>query len=219
MHGLNLNKGNWMRNAIKANLEAWVEKLESQQNVDGDYLDHDFFLDYKLLGVATFLKQIAFEEDDMELLAIASKAEMLVTRKIQADEEAEEEGDLLRQQQYDADERIRTACYHYFYTEPAFAVDMSKYEALIEASAKNFSDPYKLSSLRRYVEQSQVLAKLYDKVKARLLRGCDEQATPTFEDVARAFDAELPVIYRRADAHVERTIAQYAAAPAPASLG
>lgn len=208
-----------MRSAIKANLEAWVEKLESQQNVDGNYLDHDFFLEYKLLGVATFLKQIAFAGDDMELLAIASKAEILVMKKVQADEEAEHEEDLLRQQQYEADERIRKLCYHYFYTEPAFSVDMSKYEALINSSAKNFSDPYKLSSLRRYVEQSQVLAKLYDKVKARLRRGCGGQATPTFEDVARAFDAELPVIYRRADAHVERTIAQYAAASMPASLG
>ena len=88
---------------------------------------------------------------------------------------------------------------------------MSKYEVMVQDAAARFTDPYKLSSLRRYLESDQVLGRVYEKVKSRLRRTFDRVGdSPTLEEIAQAFDAELLNIYRLADAHVERTIAQYA---------
>lgn len=203
-----------MRDSIKAILQAWVSQLEVQKATETDYDDYEVFLDYKVLGAAAFLKQVAFQQDDLELLAIASKVEMQVERLIKTEEDAEEEADQERHerhlQEYEADRQIRAVCIHYFYTEPAFSVDMSKYTSMVEAASENFSDPYKLASLRRYVDEKEVLNKIFEKVKSHLRRANWGGPTPTFDEVAQAFAAELQEIYRLADAHVDRVIARHA---------
>jgi len=203
-----------MRDKIKATLQAWVSLLEVQKATEADYGEYDFFLDYKVLGVATFLKQVAYQQDDLELLAIASKVEMQVERMINAEEDAEEETERERheiwQQVSEADQLIRAICIRHFYTEPAFSVDMSKYVSMVEASSSSFSDPYKLASLRRYVDTEEVLNKIFDKVKSRLRRTNLAGLVPTFDDVSQAFGIELQEIYRLADAHVERVIMKHA---------
>lgn len=207
-----------MLDVIKATLKAWVSQLDAQRVSESNYSDeHDVYLDYKVLGVATFLKHVAYQQDDLELLAIASKVEMQVEQMILADDEEQDEAEQERQEMqqriYESDEIIRKACIHHFYTEPVFSVDMSKYEAMIQASAQRFSDPYKLSSLSRYVDREQVLARIFEKVKNRLRRTSAMCVTaPALADVVQAFETELQVIYRLADAHVERTIALYAKA-------
>ncbi|SCZ22868.1 MULTISPECIES: hypothetical protein [unclassified Pseudomonas] len=204
-----------MRESIKVTLQAWVSQLEAQRVADAEYAEDDVFLDYKVLGAATFLKQIAYEQDDMELLAIASKAEIQVKRLIEAEDEAERERLCMQEEEYEADQRIREICIHHFFIEPAFSVDMSKYEAMIEASAAGFSDPHKLASLKKYVDTAQVLNKIYDKVKSRLRRASAlNGGLPTFEEVLRAFEAELQEIYRLADAHVPKVIIRHAEAQA-----
>jgi len=119
-----------MRDSIKAILQTWVNELEAQKATETDYVEYDVYLDYKTLGAATFLKQVAYQQDDMELLALASKVEMQVERIIQAEDDAENEADQERHerhlQEYESDKQIRAICIHYFYTEPAFSVDMSK---------------------------------------------------------------------------------------------
>jgi len=42
------------------------------------------------MGIATFLKQVAYQEDDLDLLAFASKAEMQVESMIRSNEAPEE---------------------------------------------------------------------------------------------------------------------------------
>lgn len=211
-----------MKATLKAHLQSWVGRLEAQKDTGRDrhsdfdpYSDYDFFLEYKVLGIATFLKQVAYQEDDLELLAFASKAEMQVESMISANEAAEEEADREHDEQqqayYEQDERIRKACAYHFYTVPAFSVDTSKYDVMVQDAAARFTDPYKLSSLRRYLESDQVLSRVYEKVKSRLRRTFDRVGdSPTLEEIAQAFDAELLNIYRLADAHVGRMIAQYA---------
>ena len=205
-----------MRDSIKAILQAWVSQLEAQKATDTDYDDYEVFLDYKVLGAATFLKQVAFQQDDLELLAIASKVEMQVERLIKAEEDAEEEAEREQQEMWElaseADQQIRAICIRHFYTEPAFPVDMSKYVSMVEASSANFSDPYKLASLRRYVDEEQVLNKVFEKVKNRLRRTNLSGLVPTFDDVSKAFVIELQEVYRLADAHVERVIMRNAKA-------
>lgn len=168
------------------------------------------------MGIATFLKRVAYQEDDLDLLAFASKAEMQVESMICASEAAEEAADrehnAQQQEYYERDERIRKACVYHFYTVPAFSVDMSKYDKMVEGAATRFIDPYKLSSLRKYLNSDQVLGRIYEKVKSRLRCTSDLAGTsPTLDEIAQAFDVELVNIYRLADAHVARTIAQYAA--------
>ncbi|UCZ85387.1 hypothetical protein LGQ10_03435 [Pseudomonas sp. L5B5] len=211
-----------MKAALKAHLQSWMSRLEAQQDTERDrssdydpYSDYDYFLDYKVMGIATFLKQVAYQEDDLDLLAFASKAEMQVESMISANEAAEEEAyhEHNEQQQayYEQDERIRKACAYHFYTVPAFSVNTSKYDMMVQDAAARFTDPYKLSSLRRYLASDQVLSRVYEKVKSRLRSTFDRLGdSPTLEEIAHAFDAELLNIYRLADAHVERTIAQYA---------
>lgn len=211
-----------MKATLKAHLQLWMSRLEAQQDKERDrssdydpYSDYDFFLEYKVMGIATFLKQVAYQEDDLDLLALASKTEMQVESMIRDNEAAEEEADRehheQQQESYEHDERIRKACAYHFYTDAAFSVDMSKYEVMVQDAAARFTDPYKLSSLRRYLESDQVLGRVYEKVKSRLRRTFDKVGdSPTLEEIAQAFDAELLNIYRLADAHVERTIAQYA---------
>jgi hypothetical protein len=211
-----------MKATLKAHLQLWMSRLEAQQDTERDlssdydpYSDYDFFLEYKVMGIATFLKQVAYQEDDLDLLALASKTEMQVESIICANEAAEEAADREHNEQqqahYEQDERIRKACVYHFYTVPAFSVDVSKYNVMVEGAASKFTDPYKLSSLRRYLEIDQVLARVYEKVKSRLRRTFDRVGdSPTLEDIAQAFDVEMMSIYRLADAHVERTIAQYA---------
>lgn len=90
-------------------------------------------------------------------------------------------------------------------------VDTSKYDVMVEGAASRFTDPYKLSSLRRSLESDQVLGRVYEKVKSRLRRTFDRVGnSPTLEEIAQAFDVEMTNVYQLADAHVERTIAQYA---------
>lgn len=211
-----------MKATLKAHLQLWMSRLEAQQDKERDrssdydpYSDYDFFLEYKVMGIATFLKQVAYQEDDLDLLALASKSEMYVESMIRNNEAAEEEADRehheQQQESYEHDERIRRACAYHFYTDAAFSVDMSKYEVMVQDAAARFTDPYKLSSLRRYLESDQVLGRVYEKVQSRLRRTFDRVGdSPTLEEIAQAFDAELLNIYRLADAHVERTIAQYA---------
>lgn len=202
-----------MRDSIKLNLQSWISRLETQDlsEVDEEY---EFFLDYKLLGIATFLKQIAFEHDDLELLAISSKAEMQVLRMIQAEEEADRERDEVEEQAYELDRKIRDVCIHHFYTEPAFSVDMSRYEKMIEASAESFSDPYKLASLKKYIDAQQVLTKIHEKVRIRLWRASSVSVVvPTIKEVSEAFEVELSEIYRLADIHVCRVIMRYSKVP------
>jgi len=211
-----------MKATLKAHLQLWMSRLEAQQDKERDrssdydpYSDYDFFLEYKVMGIATFLKQVAYQEDDLDLLALASKTEMQVESMIRDNEAAEEEADRehheQQQESYEHDERIRKACAYHFYADAAFSVDMSKYEVMVQDAAARFTDPYKLSSLRRYLESDQVLGRVYEKVKSRLRRSFDRVGdSPTLEEIAQAFDAELLNIYRLADAHVERTIAQYA---------
>lgn len=211
-----------MKATLKAHLQTWMNRLEALQDTEHDrhsdydpYSDYDFFLEYKVMGIATFLKQVAYQEDDLDLLAFASKAEMQVESMIRDNEAAEEEADRehqeLQQESYEHDERIRTACAYHFYTVPAFSIDTSKYEVMVQDAASRFTDPYKLSSLRRYLESDQVLGRVYEKVKSRLRRTFDRVGdSPTLEEIAQAFDVEMTNIYRLADAHVDRTIAQYA---------
>ncbi|CAN7644771.1 hypothetical protein [Pseudomonas sp. LjRoot263] len=202
-----------MRDSIKATLQAWVSQLEAQKATEIDYDDYEVYLDYKVLGVATFLKQVAYQQDDLELLAIASKVEMQVERIIKAEELAEEDEERERQEMWEqvseADQQVRAICIRHFYTEPVFSVDMSRYKSMVEASSQNFSDPYKLSSLRRYVDEEQVLNKIFEKVKSRLRRAASGGPVPTIDEVSQAFEIELQEIYRLADAHVERVIARY----------
>jgi len=211
-----------MKATLKAHLQTWMSRLEALQDTEHDrhsdydpYSDYDFFLEYKVMGIATFLKQVAYQEDDLDLLAFASKAEMQVESMIRDNEAAEEEADRehqeLQKESYEHDERIRKACAYHFYTVPAFSIDTSKYEVMVQDAASRFTDPYKLSSLRRYLESDQVLGRVYEKVKSRLRRTFDRVGdSPTLEEIAHAFDVEMTNIYRLADAHVDRTIAQYA---------
>lgn len=198
-----------MRDAIKVSLQAWVSRLEAQNVNDDDDHKYDFFLDYKVLGIATFLKQIAYEHDDLELLAIASKVEMRVEQMIEEDDEADRERQDMQEEEYEADQKIRDACIHYFYTEPAFLVDMSKYETMIQASDANISDAKKLAGLRRYIDSRQVLGKICENVKSRLRRTFTGGGVPTFNEVSEAFDIELCEIYRLADIHVARVLTQH----------
>ncbi len=211
-----------MKATLKAHLQTWMNRLEALQDTEHDrhsdyepYSDYDFFLEYKVMGIATFLKQVAYQEDDLDLLAFASKAEMQVESMIRDNEAAEEEADRdhqeLQQKSYEHDERIRKACAYHFYTVPAFSIDTSKYEVMVQDAASRFTDPYKLSSLRRYLESDQVLGRVYEKVKSRLRRTFDRFGdSPSLEEIAQAFDVEMTNIYRLADAHVDRTIALYA---------
>lgn len=198
-----------MRDAIKVSLQAWASRLEAQNANDDDNHKYDFFLDYKVLGIATFLKQIAYEHDDLELLAIASKVEMRVEQMIEEDDEADRERQDTQEQEYEADQKIRNACIHYFYTEPAFLVDMSKYQTMIQTSGAIISDAKKIAGLRRYVDSQQVLGKIYEKVKNHLRRTCAVGGVPTLDKVSIAFDIELREIYRLADIHVARVLTQH----------
>lgn len=193
--------------------------MEAQKTTETDFDDYECFLDYKVLGAATFLKEVAYQQDDLELLAIASKVEMQVERLIKAEEDAEEEAERERQEMWeqvsDADKQIRDLCIRHFYTDPAFSVDMSKYVSIVEASSASFSDPYKLASLRRYVDEEQMLNKVFEKVKSRLRRTNSSGLVPTFDDVSKAFGIELEKVFRLADVHVERTIMKYAKATQP----
>jgi hypothetical protein len=209
-----------MKATLKAHLQSWVGRLEAQQDTGPSFgfrplFGLRLFLGVQGAGIATFLKQVAYQEDDLELLAFASKAEMQVESMISADEAAEEEADREHNEQqqayYEQGERIRKACAYHFYTVPAFSVDTSKYDVMVQDAAARFTDRYKLSSLRRYLESDQVLSGVYEKVKSRLRRTFDRLGdSPTLEEIAQAFDAELLNNYRLADAHVGRTIAQYA---------
>ncbi|MBI6945187.1 hypothetical protein JET76_28165 [Pseudomonas putida] len=201
-----------MRTTIMTQMQARARQFERQSDPESDLDDDDFFLDYKLLGVASFVKHVAFEHDDLELLALASKVEMQVERVLALQNEAEHERMFAQDQSYAQHERIREACIRYFYNEPAFSVDMSKYRSMIEV-AGTFSDPQKLNGLMNYIDADRVLSKIYDRVKSRLRRSTlDTGASPSFEDVSRAYNLELAEIYRLADLHVSRVLQQYAVA-------
>jgi len=201
-----------MRNTIMTTMQKWALELETQSA--GDLESHDVFLDYKLLGVASFVKNIAYEHDDVELLAVASKIEMQVERLIKTEQDALDDHSRWQHEEYEREQQIREICIQHFYTKPAFHVDMSKYQSMID-DAGAFSDARKLASLLKYIDPDRALSKIYCAVKSRLRRYTFEPGPlPSFGDVESAYKVELDEIYRLADAHVPRVLTQYTVAQA-----
>lgn len=78
------------------------------------------------------------------------QVESMISAYEAAEEEADREHNEQQQAYYEQGERIRKACAYHFYTVPAFSVDTSKYDVMVQDAAARFTDRYKLSSLRRY---------------------------------------------------------------------
>jgi phage gp36-like protein len=199
-----------MRETIKAALVETAKKFELQ--VRSELVDsaNDSFLDYKALGVAAFVKEIAYAHDDLELLAIASRLEMQVEKSIEAENTAEYEFHETQMREYEYRIQISEMCHRYSHSELAPLIDMSKYQQMVENSAPGFSDSSRLSALLKYVDPEEVLRKVISRMEGELWRNsvCD-QKMPVLEDILKVFHSELSAIYRLADGHVSRVIARY----------
>lgn len=199
-----------MREIIKTTLQQWVEQFEKQQQQAFNMEAYDFYLDSHLLGVAKFLKEIAFSLDDVELLGISTKLEMYIEKKLDEESQAGITRMLELEYNHEFRENIRKICIKYFYTEPKFTVDMSKYKAEVEQYSEFFSDPKKLTSLMKYIDEKNVLDKIYRTVKNVVLyKFISLGKPPELKDLEVEFTTQLQDTYRRADEHVYKTLARY----------
>lgn len=200
-----------MREAIKNVLEFWVDRLRSQEDHGWDNEDYDIFLPHHLLGAAKFMKDVAFEVNDLELLGAFTQIEMGLQERMRQQELEEIAEDEALDQMENDQEAIRLLCLKCFYKDSIFSVDMSKYLNMVEAVQDRFIDSYRLSSLIKYLDEDKVLSRIYEKVKSDLyVAYAAGGGMPNKDDVVKAFEARLSSVCKLADAHVASTIAKYA---------
>ncbi|MCF5889548.1 hypothetical protein [Aeromonas veronii] len=200
-----------MREIVKKTLEQWIEKFESQQRQDVSMQVYDHYLDLHLLGVAKFLKDVSFSLDDIDLLGISTKLEIYLEKKLEEEYQADMGYMLDTQKDHEFREKVRKICIEHFYTNPKFVVDMSKYQVEVGKYAANFSDSKKLSNLLKYIDEKNVLDKIYQSVKNKLSYDfLSKDILPEYKDVELEFNTQLKNTYCRADEHVYKTLQRYA---------
>jgi hypothetical protein len=193
------------RDAVLSLLTRWERALSRQWKgqLTEDEPDHDLLLDRHLVGVVLFLKSVAEETADKELL----------DRCVGLELKFREPGELV--------EAARQMCVRYFFREPLFRVDMSKHHAIVEQHAADVDDVDELRKLRNYVDEDRKLREVYEAVKARLSQplyraGFDPDVRPlTLDNLKRAVEEEIAEVHRRAEKHIAAKLAKVIAEQPP----
>jgi UTP:GlnB (protein PII) uridylyltransferase len=194
-----------MREAVIKQLDIWTEIYTHQRPED----ESDLF-GYNVEGVAMFVKQLAVNCEDMELLGKATRLELHIERKRRENRLAEEEQEQQTAHEFDFYKKVRKLCIKYFYHEPSFVIDMSKYRILVNKYATSFSDDKALARLKKYIDEKHILDTIYAGVRDSVgFTFFDMGRMPEFEDIKDAFTRSLHDVYRRADAHVVKIIAKH----------
>lgn len=194
-----------MRIIISDILLEWEERLKT---LDADNFesasDDDYFFDRQLYGAALLVKEIAFRTNDTELLGLSTKVELALKRRFDQEDRDFENYENSKARLFEAYEKIRRECIKYFYDEPIFSVDLSKYSALIEANKATVSEAT-LAGLERYLDAKKVFSKVYVATRNALQHKFASENmvyVPQIHDIREEFERQLADFYRRADSTV-----------------
>lgn len=196
-----------MKDILKNELLALRERydLEKKSWDEDESARWDSNLDRELIGIAKFIKLVAYNSSDcLELLGIATKIELDVQQDL--DQKAE---DLNLDWEYENPfphlDTARRSCITWFYDEKRFVVDMSQYRKIVDEHEKCLKKAGLYDRLVRYVDEKKVLDKIYNKVKNSLRYSSDESSL----DVTQAdelFSVALQDIYKKADLHIQKQL-------------
>ena len=152
-----------MEKYIKEELQNLQDKYYKQQNIyslDHEELyDHGSFLEYQLLGVATFVKSLAYKTDNTELLGIASKMEIDVLADIEKETDSEQHHEF--SEQFEFYEHARKLCIKLFYKENRYQVNMNEFLDILNKNKEVLQSAGFLEQLEKYINEENVLKKIY----------------------------------------------------------
>jgi hypothetical protein len=199
-----------MHDIITRLLSKWLERYYDDQDPLNDDEERDWWLDHHLMGVALFLKQVACESEDMELLGFAAKVEMILAEHFQREKEEWKADEEMREAQMEEMKRpdpVEERCRLYL-QDPSFLVDVSRYHDLIDAA--KIEDRKVLFGLYKYLDERKVLKNIKSAVISTFvyhhhLKSPDDIG---LDDIRREFDRRLTDFYRRADKTVADRIAK-----------
>lgn len=191
-----------MREAIKATLREWVDRIENQdEGHSTEWLSEDHFL-----GVAKFLKEVSFSLDDVELIGISAKLEMYLEKREKSKEREEEQWYLEQEKRSTHIDNLVSFCKKIFFGEKLFSVDLKKYYLTISESVDSLDEGTVLR-LNKYFNEEKVLYDIYNKVKNSLIMSFWEIGKlPDFKDVNPLVEVEVKNFYRRADRYLSSAI-------------
>lgn len=178
--------------------------LEKKYWIEDESARWDSNSDRELIGVAKFVKSIAYKQKYLELLGIATKIELDVQRDL--DEKIEDMNlDWEFNDPYPHADTARLSCITWFYEEKRYAVDMSKYKKIVDDNEDLLKNSGLYDRLVRYIDEKKVLDKIYNEVKHSLMHSSDH-LPPEVTQADELFSVVLQDIYRKADLHISKQL-------------
>lgn len=198
----------YMKDILQNELLALKERYELEKKFWNENEDEsarwDSDSDRELIGVAKFIKLVAYKSDCLELLGIATKIELDVQQDL--DQKIEDMNlDWVYEDPYPHADMARLSCIAWFYEENRYVVDMSKYKKIVDDNEIILKNAGLYDRLVRYVDEKKVLDKIYNEVKHSLMHSSNE-GSPDVIQADELFSVELQEIYRKADLHLQKQL-------------
>ena len=200
-----------MKELIEKELLSLYEKYTKQkaESLDEhgfyDLDNHEYFLEYQIIGVAKYVKSIAYALEDMNLLGLAAKIEINIQKNIDEDNKLYFEEMEALNSEYDFQTKIRQLCIQLFYEDNRYSVDMNKYKKIINNNESILKESGLHEKLIRYIDENKALDKIYSEVK-QILSSNYKSELPEISQIDEVFKAQKEDIYRRADKHITKQL-------------
>lgn len=180
-----------------------LENCEHFNEVGTDYNEDE------IIGIAAFVKEVAFRADNVELLGLATKLEMICAQKKDAEKEVCDQWEEMQQQEveqsYGFYREAKKICSKAFFKSNKLSVDMGKYRDLLEENEPLLTEWGGYERLHRYIDEENVLMKVYQSVKSAMAA---RTLLPTEEDVLIEYRFQVTEIYRKADMYLASQLAK-----------
>ena len=184
------------RELILTLVKGWTEHANEEKRYETRFLAE------AIKGMATHLK-------DVEVIGYATLLEDKSNELIQQEDAAWNYMDTYHDDFIERNEDIRKLCIKVFYKDEQFKPNMSKYRAILEENKGPLTKTNRYEKLSRYIDEKQVLDKIYNKIKGDLqttFSGDDSQKMPDEEYIKEAYPDYLTEIYRLANNHVKSEV-------------
>jgi hypothetical protein len=204
-----------MRVTVLQVLATWRAKLAAQDEALErgalDRRENDVWLDRHLVGVARFLKEVGHKENDVELLGLATKAEIDLSERFASARKSYQmhQEDLERENDFYED--IRELCRSLFYEQRSFRVDSSRWRQMLDERAAEIGEVGEIGQLRAYIDEKRILNDVYyGTLKAVSAHPPGEvpATLPSFDGIKAAFERTYARACGRADKHVGAKLAK-----------
>lgn len=181
------------RELILITLKALSESVDEEHRYEARFL-------------ARSVKQMAEHLKDAEVIGFATLLENETVRLIDQENEAYEE--MSNHEPFEQMDAVKQLCIKLFYKEEVFSADMSKYRKIIEENKEELVKTERYKKLKKYLDEKNVLTKIYTKMKNDLQPSFDELhfVMPDEESIKKLYPDYLSEVYRKAEKHINSEV-------------